>query len=199
MRVDPTVARIEVDGVRVSVELLHSYFMLNKPVGVVTTVSDPQGRPVAVDFVRGSERIYPVGRLDIDTTGLLLLTNHGELAHRLTHPRYQLPRTYFAELRGVISTEAVDRLRSGIPLDDGVATAKSVHVRRTGAGRSHVEIVMGEGRKREVRRMMDSVGYPVVQLVRTAFGPVVLGDLGVGKTRPLSPQEVGTLLQSVGL
>lgn len=199
VRVDPSVDRIEVDGERINVSSAYRYMLVNKPVGVVTTASDPQGRPTVLDLVRSPQRIYPVGRLDVDTFGLLILTNHGELAHRLAHPRYEIPRTYLAEVRGNPSPSALASLRSGIMLEDGPARARSVRVRGRASSRSQIEIVLTEGRKREVRRMFESIGHPVVQLVRVGYGPIDLGDLAIGKSRPLSPGEIGKLLEAVGL
>lgn len=199
MRVDPTSARIEVDGRRVNVRSDHVYLLMNKPAGYVTTASDPQGRPTVMDLVKERARIYPVGRLDADTTGLLLLTNDGELAHRLSHPRYQVPKTYLAEVRGPMSAGAISKLTEGVRLEDGKAKAQDAKVIGRTKSRTQVEVVMTEGRKREVRRMLEAVGNPVVKLVRTRFGPIALRGLKSGVTRPLTPQEVGELHQLVGL
>lgn len=199
MRVDPVRSRIEVDGQRVHLSEEHEYLLLNKPAGVVTTANDPQGRDTVLDLVRSSRRIYPVGRLDADTQGVLLLTDDGELTHRLTHPRYQVPRTYIAEVRGVVPPAAARRLVSGVRLDDGPARAESAKVVRSVGNRTQVELVLTEGRKREVRRMLESVGFPVVKLVRTRFGPLSLKGLRAGRVRPLTPQEIGELHKLVGL
>ena len=199
MRVDPARARIEVDGERINVDPRHVYFALNKPAGVVTTAADPRGRPTVLDLVRTHRRVVPVGRLDANTLGLVLLTDHGELVHRLAHPRFQVPRVYAAEVRGTMSREAATRLKEGIRLDDGVARAKAVKIRRRAASRSLVEITMTEGRKHEVRRMFDSVGFPVLELVRISFGPISLGPLPSGKSRKLTAEEVGKLLAATGL
>lgn len=198
-RVDPERVRIEVDGERVNVHPRLVYVMLNKPGGVVSTSRDPQGRPTVVSLVREGVRLNPVGRLDVDTLGLILLTNHGELAHRLTHPRYQIPKTYLAEVEGSPTPAALKRLEGGVRLEDGPARARRARLRRKGARRSHVELVLTEGRKREVRRMFDAIGHPVVSLVRVEFGPVRLGELASGKSRRLTPAEVGALLEAVGL
>ena len=199
MRVDPQTAKIEVDGLRVNVRPDHVYLLLNKPAGYVTTVSDPQGRPTVMDLVKERSRVYPVGRLDADTTGLLLLTNDGELAHRLSHPRYQVPKTYLAEVRGPMSPKACARLTEGVRLEDGPARAAAAKVIGRGKSRTQVEVVMTEGRKREVRRMLEEVGNPVVKLVRTRFGPIDVRGVKSGATRPLTPQEVGELHKLVGL
>jgi 23S rRNA pseudouridine2605 synthase len=199
MRVDPASTRIEVDGERINVDPRHVYFVLNKPAGVVTTANDPRGRPTVLELVRTHRRVVPVGRLDANTLGLVLLTDHGELVHRLTHPRFQVPRVYAAEVKGTMSREAAGALKEGVRLEDGVARAKSVKIRRRAASRSLVEITMTEGRKHEVRRMLDAVGFPVIDLVRIAYGPVTLGPLPAGKSRRLTAEEVGKLLAAAGL
>jgi pseudouridine synthase len=199
MRVDPARARIEVDGERINVDVRHVYFVLNKPAGVVTTADDPRGRPTVLDLVRTHRRVVPVGRLDADTLGLVLLTDHGELVHRLTHPRFQVPRVYAAEVKGTMSKEAATALKEGVDLEDGIARAKTVKIRRRAASRSVVEITMTEGRKHEVRRMLAAVGFPVIDLVRISYGPVTLGPLPAGKSRRLSAEEVGKLLAAAGL
>ena len=199
MRVDPERSHIEVDGLRVHVSTEHEYLLLNKPSGVVTTVRDPQGRQTVMDLIRSDRRVYPVGRLDADTQGVLLLTDDGELTHRLSHPRYEIPRTYVAEVRGVVPPAAVRRLVDGVRLDDGPARAKSAKVIRSAGSRTQLELVLTEGRKREVRRMFEAVGFPVLNLVRTRFGPLTLRGLKAGKTRKLTPEEVGELHKIVGL
>lgn len=199
MRVDPMRARIEVDGRRVHVRVDRTYLLLNKPAGYVTTVTDPQGRPTVMDLVRSKARVYPVGRLDADTQGLLLLTDDGELTHRLTHPRYEVRRTYLAEVRGAMSPGAIRALTTGVRLDDGPAKAVSAKIIRRGKARAQVELVLTEGRKREVRRMLEAVGFPVISLVRTRFGPVDVRGVKAGGSRILTPQEVGELHKLVGL
>ena len=166
MRVDPSTARVEVDGERINVSPDHEYLILNKPMDVLTTASDPQGRPTVLDLVRSRRRLFPVGRLDSDTMGLLLLTDDGELAHRLAHPRFEVPRTYVAEIKGNPTPPVLARLTEGVLLEDGPASAKSVRLMRTIGARCQVEIVMAEGRKREVRRMFDEIGFPVIYLAR---------------------------------
>ena len=199
MRVDPETARIEVDGERINVHPSQIYLMLNKPTGVLSTAKDPEGRPTVLDLVKAPRRVYPVGRLDGETMGLLLLTNHGELAHRLTHPRFQIPRMYVAEVEGSPPDAAIRRLTAGVRLDDGPAAASAARLRRASARRSHIEITMTEGRKHEVRRMLDAIGHPVRKLVRVGFGPLRLGDLPLGESRALTPTEVGALLKATGL
>jgi pseudouridine synthase len=199
MRVDPARARIEVDGRRINVHPDHQYVVLNKPAGFVTTARDPQGRPTVLDLVRSKRRVFSVGRLDADTLGLLLLTTDGELAHRLTHPRYAIPRTYVADVRGKVRSETIERLVRGVHLEDGRAAASAARVLRSSASRSQVEVTMTEGRKHEVRRLLDAVGHPVVSLARIRFGPLRLGTLAIGETRRLTSDEVGRLLAAVGL
>lgn len=201
VRVDPRSAVIKVDGMRIATEesgLVH--LALNKPRGVVSTMTDPHGRPSLDDYVKGRrERLFHVGRLDADTEGLILLTNDGELAHRLTHPSYEVPKTYLAEVVGPLRRDVGRRLREGVELEDGTVEVDSFRpVDRSGA-RVMVEIVLHEGRKHIVRRLLDAVGHPVERLVRTAIGPITLGDLRVGNTRTLTRDEVGRLYREVGL
>jgi 23S rRNA pseudouridine2605 synthase len=201
LRVDPERSVIKVDGMRIATaESGLVYLALNKPAGVVSTMTDPQGRPNLGDYVSGRrERLFHVGRLDADTEGLILLTNDGELAHRLTHPSYQVPKTYLAEVVGPIGRDVGKRLRAGIELDDGRVAVDSFRaVDRSGA-RVMVEVILHEGRKHVVRRLLAAVGHPVERLVRIQIGPVKLGDLRVGKTRALTRNEVGRLYHDVGL
>jgi 23S rRNA pseudouridine2605 synthase len=182
---------VTVDGRPVSTVHERVVYALHKPAGVVSTARDPQGRPTVVTMVPQTERLYPVGRLDIDTTGLILLTNEGDLAHRLTHPSFEVSKTYRAVVANPPVREAALRaLRDGIELDDG-RTAPA-RVRRGSA--DTIEITIHEGRKRQVKRMCEAVGHPVKRLERTAFGPLQLGDLPRGRWRRLSPAEVETLL-----
>ncbi len=201
VRVDPRRAVIKVDGMRIPTEESGLvYLALNKPRGVVSTMTDPQGRPNLGDYVRNRrERLFHVGRLDADTEGLILLTNDGELAHRLTHPSYEVPKTYLAEVVGPIERGLGKRLREGVELDDGVVTVDKFRVVSRSGARVMVELVLHEGRKHVVRRLLESVGHPVERLVRTNFGPIKLGDLRVGKTRRLTRDEVGALYHAVGL
>lgn len=188
-RVDPARDRIAVDGVPVAVAPGLVYWLLNKPRGVVTTASDPQGRPTVVDLVPREPRVFPVGRLDADTEGLLLLTNDGDLAHRLTHPRYGVPKTYLAEVAGVPSDGDLARLRRGVVLDDGpTAPARVARL----APRL-LRITIHEGRNRQVRRMCEAIGHPVLRLVRTHIGPVSDPRLPPGAWRPLTPAELRAL------
>src|SRR4051794_34800777 len=167
----------------------HLVYAVHKPAGVVSTARDTHGRPTVVELApKGAGRLYPVGRLDAETTGLILLTNDGELAHRLTHPSFEVPKTYRARVRGRPTDEDLRRLRDGVELDDG-PTAPA-RVRRVGA---ELEIVIREGRKRQLRRMLDAVGHPVLELRRIAFGPLQLGDLAPGAARRLRREEVDRL------
>jgi 23S rRNA pseudouridine2605 synthase len=197
-RVDAESDVVEVDGERVIVDTTLRYLMLNKPQGFVSTTSDPEGRPTVMDLVNLDERLYPVGRLDQDTEGLLLLTNDGELANRLLHPSYGVERSYLALVPGPVRREMMRRLDEGIELDDGPARPKRVRVVEEHRGKALLEVVMTEGRKREVRRMLAAVGLPVERLARVAFGGVELGDLRQGKWRFLDRPEIARLHAAVG-
>ncbi|HVM01244.1 MAG TPA: pseudouridine synthase [Acidimicrobiales bacterium] len=188
-RVDVERDRVEVDGAAVGVRAGLVHYLLNKPRGVVTTAADTHGRPTVVDLVPAQPRVFPVGRLDADTEGLLVLTNDGELAHRLTHPSFGVEKEYLAEVAGTPSPAAVRRLREGVDLDDGpTAPARVAAVPPRG-----LRIVIHEGRNRQVRRMCEAVGHPVVRLVRTRIGPLADRDLAPGEWRALSMAEVRAL------
>ena len=180
---------VEVDGVRLSVAPGLVYYLLNKPAGVVSTASDPQGRPTVVELVPDEPRVFPVGRLDADTEGLLLLTNDGELAHRLTHPRHGVEKEYLAEVAGRPGPGAVRQLREGVPLEDGITSPARVSLVAPNA----LRIVIHEGRNRQVRRMCEAVGHPVRRLVRLRIGPVRDARLRPGKWRPLDQSELRAL------
>jgi len=174
--------------------------VLNKPRGVVSTMSDPQGRRTLTDLVGDRpERLFHVGRLDTDTSGLLLLTNDGDFAHRMAHPSFEVEKTYVAEVTGRIAKGTVADLIAGVTLEDGPVQVRRVRVIDTNAERSIVELVIHEGRNRIVRRLLDQVGHPVRQLSRTRFGPIELGTLRSGTLRELSDDELGQLLELVGL
>jgi 23S rRNA pseudouridine2605 synthase len=191
---------VHVDGVRVQLDESRVYFAFNKPLGVVTTMSDDLGRVNIGDFVANrSERLFHVGRLDADTEGLLILTNDGELAHRLQHPRYGVAKTYLATIPGPVPRGLGRQLREGVELDDGPASVDSFRVVDSQPGKALVEIILHEGRKHIVRRLLDAVGHPVIALVRTQVGPVLLGDTKPGKMRPLTSAEVGRLYSAAGL
>jgi 23S rRNA pseudouridine2605 synthase len=200
-KVDPRVDEVAVDGNVVRLEQGCAYYALNKPAGYVTTMSDPQGRPTVRDlFPKDAPAgLFPVGRLDFDTEGLLLLTTDGELGHVLTHPSHHVWKTYVATVQGVPSPATLVHLRTGVQLDDGMtapAEAKVVSSTRSAredGGRAEVELKIREGRKRQVRRMLSAVGHPVKRLVRVAFGPVLLGELAAGDVRALSNEEVEAL------
>lgn len=197
VRVDPAQDRVEVDG-RPIVPETFVYLMLHKPRGVVTTVRDPQGRKTVLDLITGvPQRVFPVGRLDWDSEGLLLLTNDGELAHRLMHPSYGVVKVYRAELVGAVTEEAVRRLREGVLLEDGMTAPAKVRVIARSARSSWIEIGIHEGRNRQVRRMAQAVGFPVKRLIRVAYGPLKLGKLPPGKFRRLQESEVEALKKAV--
>ena len=199
-RVDPDRQIIKVDGRRIPSRQDLVYLALNKPAGVVTTMSDDRGRPSIADFLGDrAERLFHVGRLDYDTEGLMLLTNDGELAHRLAHPRYGVAKTYLAEVAGPLPRDVGRRLITGIELEDGVASADKFRVIEQAGKRALVEITLHEGRKHIVRRLLAEAGHPVSRLVRTKVGPVTLGSLRPGSTRALTAREIGELYAAVGL
>lgn len=200
VRVDAERAVIRVDGMRISTSPKTVHLAFNKPAGVVSAMTDPQGRPSLGDYVTNrSERLFHVGRLDFETEGLILLTNDGELAHRLAHPSYEIAKTYLAQIEGPVPRDLGKRLREGIVLEDGPARVDSFRVVDSAPGRALVELVMHEGRNRIVRRMLTEVGFPVQRLVRTKVGPVLLGDLRPGRWRVLTAVELGELYAEVGL
>jgi len=198
-RVDPERAVIRVDGARLPPPRRHTYLVLNKPRGVVSTMDDPAGRPTVARYVPPGQGLFHVGRLDTDTQGLLILTNDGEFAHRLTHPRYEVPKTYVAQVSGRIDAATLRTLRGTVMLDDGPVTPDKVTVMETSPQATLVRLTVHEGRNRLVRRLLDAVGHPVVALSRTAVGPVALGGLGLGQTRELTRDELGALLDLIGL
>lgn len=197
-RADRETAEITIDGVPLPVRADLVYYLLNKPQGVISTADDPQGRTSVVDLVDAPTRVYPVGRLDADSEGLLILTNDGTLADLLTHPRYQVTKTYLARVVGSPPRSALRSLEEGVELDDGIARARSVKLVDSHGNEALVEVVMTEGRKREVRRMLDHVGYPVRRLVRTAIGPMRDVGLPPGESRPLTVEEIRDLYTAGG-
>ncbi|GAA2835074.1 pseudouridine synthase [Kitasatospora paracochleata] len=198
-RVDPMNDEIKVDGLTVATQS-YLFFALNKPVGVVSTMEDPEGRQCLGDYVTNREtRLFHVGRLDTETEGIILLTNHGELAHRLTHPKYGVTKTYLAAIQGPIPRDLGKQLERGVELEDGFARVDDFKV-VSNLGKNYlVEVTLHEGRKHIVRRLLAEVGFPVEKLVRTHFGPIALGDQKSGWLRRLTNPEVGRLMQEVGL
>ena len=194
-KVDPRTAVVRVSGRRLPPVSPHVYLVLNKPRGVVSTMSDPRGRRTISDVVADRpERLFHVGRLDTDTSGLLLLTNDGDFAQRMAHPSYEVDKTYVAEVDGEVTRATLRQLRDGVTLDDGPVEMSEIKVLTDGSGRSIVELVIHEGRNRIVRRLLDHVGHPVRRLTRTAIGPVAIGRLRTGDVRDLTLDELGVLL-----
>lgn len=196
-RADPVEDEVRVDGLEVNLDPNVKYYALHKPPGVVTTMRDPQGRPDIRGFLPEGPRVFPVGRLDRDTEGLLLLTNDGDLANALTHPRFGVEKEYLAEVEGVPTPKHIGQLRRGVELEDGDALAKSARVAGRSGDRGAVRLVMTEGRKREVRRLLAAVGLPVTRLVRVRVGPIRLGGLPPGERRELTHDEVVALRRVV--
>jgi len=188
-----------VDGVPLPVRPGLVYYLLNKPQGVVSTADDPQGRTTVVELVPAGTRVYPVGRLDADSEGLILLTNDGDLANAVTHPSFGVPKTYLALVGGHPGSASLRALCEGVVLEDGPAAARAARLIDRHGAQSLVEIVMGEGRKREIRRMLDAIGHPVERLVRTAIGPVADRALRPGEWRPLTLEEVRALFRTAGV
>ncbi|MFJ4208282.1 pseudouridine synthase [Paenarthrobacter sp. NPDC089675] len=203
MRVDPKTAVIHVDGIRIQLDETLVYMVFNKPKGVVSTMEDPEGRPCISDYLKTNknrgERLFHVGRLDVATEGLLLLTNDGELANRLTHPSYEVPKTYLVQVRGPFPQGVGAQLKSGVELEDGVAAVDSFRLVDSTPGHVLIEVVLHSGKNRIVRRMFDAVGFPVQRLVRVKVGPIGLGDQRQGSIRNLGKQEIGHLMAAVGL
>ena len=199
-KVDPRTAVIRVDGKRLPPVSEHVYLALNKPRGVVSTMSDPEGRRTLQDLVsERSERLFHVGRLDTDTSGLILLTNDGDFAHRMAHPSYEVDKTYVAEVEGEVTKATIRTLLEGVTLEDGPVTVSRARMVTSAPGKSVVELVIHEGRNRIVRRLLDHVGHPVRRLTRTAIGPVGLGGLKGGEVRDLTLDELGELLDNAQL
>jgi pseudouridine synthase len=196
---DPEVDIVALRGTPLPHAERKRYVLLHKPSGYVTTVSDPRGRPTVADLVRDvGARLYPVGRLDWDVEGVLLMTNDGELTHHLLHPRYGLPRVYEAEVRGTVTPGDLGRWRRGVRLPDGPATPAAVELVRADGAATLVRLTFTEGRKHEVKRYCEALGHPVQRLRRVAFGPITLGDLPRGAHRPLAPREVAALRSAAG-
>lgn len=192
-------ADAEKDAIKVLGKLIHlpqrkTYIVLNKPKGYITSMSDPQGRPVVMELLKGVRaRVYPVGRLDYDTEGLLILTDDGDLAHGLMHPSHEIPKTYLAKVKGVIENKEIEKLKKGVRLRDGrTAPAEVKKIKRTDAN-SWIEITVHEGRYRQVRRMLEGVGRPVLKLIRIRYGSLEIGDVLPGKYRYLTAEEIKRL------
>lgn len=200
-RVDPVRDRIRVDGQRIPPPRTHQYLVFNKPRGVVSTLDDPEGRRTITDYLGryAGEGLFHVGRLDTDTSGMLLLTNDGEFASRVAHPRYGLSKTYVAEVEGYVENRTLSRLERGVDLDDGPIRPDKVTLGARTEGRTLVTVVLHEGRNRIVRRMFDAVGHPVRRLTRTQVGSVRMGQLREGELRDLTREELGSLMDAVGL
>lgn len=199
-RVDPETDVIRVDGMRINTTSGLVHLAVNKPRGVVTAMTDPEGRPCVGDMVRDrKERLFHVGRLDSETEGLLLLTNEGELAHRLSHPSYEVPKTYLAEVLGPIARDVGRRLKAGVELEDGMARVDEFKLVSSTGNRVLLEVVLHEGRKHIVRRLLDEVGHPVQRLVRTSVGPVQLGIQRSGRIRAVTREELAGLYALVGM
>jgi 23S rRNA pseudouridine2605 synthase len=200
LRVDPEKDVVRVDDMRINTGTSRTYLALNKPRGMVTAMTDPDGRPTVGDLVeQRTDRVFHVGRLDADTEGLLLLTNDGELSHRLTHPSYEVPKTYLAEVLGPVARDVGRRLRAGVELEDGPAKVDEFRLVSSSGNRVMLELVLHDGRKHIVRRLLEAVGHPVQRLVRTSIGPVQLGSQRAGKIRALTPPELAALFKAVGL
>lgn len=198
-RIDPGNDEVQVEGARVPLGTHLIYYLFNKPLDVVTTAADTEGRQTVFDYVELPQRVWTVGRLDMDSEGALLLTNDGELTHRLTHPRFGVSKVYLAYARGTVGGRALKALAGGVRLDDGPTGPARVRLVERFPGGSLIEIDLKEGRNRQVRRMFDAVGHPVKRLVRTAVGPVTLGHLKPGAVRRLSPEEARSLYRACGL
>lgn len=200
-QVDPQRSLVRVDGRILRLPSAATYLLLDKPAGYLSARRDDFGRATVMDLIPEPLRatLYPVGRLDLDSTGLLLLSDDGELTYRLLHPSHHVPKTYRVRVSGVPSDQSLRRLRSGVELGDGVTAPAEVWLRETGRGEATLEITLREGRNRQVRRMCQAVGHPVTELQRVALGPLTLGDLPPGQWRPLTEGEVRALRQAVGL
>jgi 23S rRNA pseudouridine2605 synthase len=199
MRIDPSKDLVEIDGSRVPLRAELAYYLVNKPVGVVTTASDEQNRETVLDLIEVETRVYPVGRLDIESEGAVLLTNDGELALRLTHPRYGVAKTYLVEVGGGVKERTVRTLARGVELSDGMTAPAPARLVERSPRATLIEISLTEGRNRQIRRMFEAVGHPVQRLVRTAIGPLMLGRLKPGTYRKLRPEEVRNLYRAAGL
>ncbi len=199
-KIDPAVDQVTVDGKKVTIEEKSIYVLLNKPVGYVSTVKDPQNRPTVIDLLQDvQERVFPVGRLDYETEGLLLLTNDGELSYRMTHPKFKVVKTYIATIQGCVSSEKLDQLRNGVMLEDGKTKPAKIKVIRQGKYRTTIEIKIFEGRNRQIRRMCKVIGHPVLELRRTSVDKLTLEGVATGEYRYLNQDEILQLRAKVQL
>lgn len=198
MKADPSRDHVKVDGKLLTMPEKKVYYVFNKPRGVVTSLGDPEGRPSVQDFLRGiRERVYPVGRLDYDSEGLLILTNDGDLAHGVLHPSKKIPKTYLVKIKGTLEAEDLDRLRKGIRLDRAVTAPAKVKLLRKTDQNSWIEMVIYEGKKRQIRRMLEKVGHPVIRLMRIRINGIEMGDVKPGMIRRMLPEEVDMLRSEV--
>jgi 23S rRNA pseudouridine2605 synthase len=197
-KVDPARDHVKVDGKHLSAAQPFVYLMLNKPKNVVSTLDDPAGRTTVKDYLRGvSVRVFPVGRLDFDSEGLMLLTNNGELAQAMLHPRYHVPKTYLIKVKGVLTDEDIRNLGQGVRLEDGVTGPAQIRKVRKVEANSWLEVTIREGRKHQIRRMLETVAHPVIKLLRIRMGPLALGDLQPGEFRFLTDREANALRRLV--
>ncbi|HSB46327.1 MAG TPA: pseudouridine synthase, partial [Nitrospira sp.] len=197
-KADPSKDHVKVDGKHLSQAQPFVYLLLNKPKNVMSTLDDPGGRTTVKDYLRGvSVRVFPVGRLDFDSEGLMLLTNNGDLAQALLHPRYHVPKTYLIKVKGILTEEEIRQLERGVTLEDGMTGPATVKKIKKAEMNSWLEITIGEGRKHQVRRMLESVGHPVIKLMRVKMGPLSLGDLASGEFRFLTDREANALRELV--
>ena len=195
-RINPDVDKVSVNGTPIQLDVSRVYLLLNMPVGVVSSMADENGRPDLSQFVVGYDRVFNVGRLDAETSGLIIMTNDGELAHKLAHPKFGVTKTYVAKIEGAVDSTIIHKLLSGFELEDGFIKADKANLIQVGQNESLVEVVLHSGRNRIVRRMFEHLGHPVIGLVRKQFGPIHLGPLPLGKVRELSKIEVGSLLKA---
>ncbi len=193
-QVDPEHCHIKVRGKLIQSQQKKVYLALNKPIGYVTTLKDPQNRPTIMEFIRGIKaRVFPVGRLDYNSEGLIILTNDGELANEIMHPRHHMPKTYLVKVKGKLAPSKLDKLQRGIRLPDGLTAPAQIQKVRSLPANTFLEITIHEGRKRQIRRMFEKLGHSVLKLKRIRIGPVYLGDLPPGKFRKLNPSEIKRL------
>jgi len=188
--IDSDTDKVAMSGKPIKIDAVLVYYLLNKPRGVVSAVSDPDGRRTVISLVPGGHRLYPVGRLDYDSEGLMLLTNDGDLAYKMTHPRFEINKTYHVLVKGVMTEKSVGYLESGVTIEGQKTAPAQVNIAESQPSNTWIDITIHEGRNRQIRKMCEAVGYPVMRLIRTHLGPWELGDLPVGKYRTLSPSEI---------